>query len=109
MALISLSGVRKSFGASQILDEITFSIGAGEKVALVGPNGCGKTTVLHIIAGLDEPDSGQMQILPGTTIGYMPQDSELDGTRTLVEEVSNASVEVLELEARLRRLESAME
>ena len=108
MALITLSSARKSFGAFQVLDEITFTVGAGEKVALVGPNGSGKTTILRLIAGLDEPDQGSAVVLPGTSIGFMPQDSELVGDRTLVEEVSNASVEVQRLERELRRLEAAM-
>jgi ATP-binding cassette subfamily F protein 3 len=108
MALITLSGVRKSFGAFQVLDEVTFTIGPSEKVALVGPNGSGKTTILRLIAGLDEPDTGLVQVLPGTSIGFMPQDSELTGGGTLVEEVSNASTEIKRLERELRRLESAM-
>jgi len=108
MALITLSGIRKSFGAFQALDEVTFTIGSGEKVALVGPNGSGKTTILRLIMGLDEPDTGSLQVLPGTSIGFMPQDSELAGDRTLVEEVSNASVEVQHFERELRRLEAAM-
>ena len=108
MALITLNSARKSFGAFQVLDEITFTVGAGEKVALVGPNGSGKTTILRLIAGLDEPDQGSAVVLPGTSIGFMPQDSELVGDRTLVEEVSNASVEVQRLERELRRLEAAM-
>ncbi len=108
MALITLDRARKSFGAFQALDEVTFTVGAGEKVALVGPNGCGKTTVLRMIVGADEPDQGFCTVTPGTSIGFMPQDSELVGNRTLVEEVSNASQEVLRLERELRRLESAM-
>ena len=108
MALITLNGVRKSFGAFQVLDEVTFTIGASEKVALVGPNGSGKTTILRLITGQDEPDTGSVLVLPGTSIGFMPQDTELFGVSTLVEEVSNASVEVKHLESELRRLESAM-
>ena len=108
MALITLNGVRKSFGAFQVLDEVTFTVGTGEKVALVGPNGSGKTTILRLIAGLDVADTGLAQVLPGTSIGFMPQDTELAGDRTLVEEVSNASVEVQRLERELRRLEAGM-
>ena len=108
MALVTLSSARKSFGAFQVLDEVTFTVGAAEKVALVGPNGSGKTTILRLITGQDEPDQGIVQVLPGTSIGFMPQESELIGDRTLVEEVSNASEEVLRLERELRRLESAM-
>ena len=108
MALVTLDRVRRSFGALKVLDEVTFTIGATEKIALVGPNGSGKTTILRIVAGLDEADQGSAQVLPGTTISFMPQDSELVGDRTLVEEVSNASEDVLRLEHELRRLESAM-
>ncbi len=108
MALITLDRARKAFGAFQVLDEVTFTVGAGEKVALVGPNGSGKTTILRMITGQDEPDQGSAVVIPGTSIGYMPQDSELVGYRTLVEEVSNASEEVLRLERELRRLETAM-
>ena len=69
MALITISGIRKSFGAFQALDEVTFTIGAGEKVALVGPNGSGKTTILRMIVGQEDPDSGTMQVIGGTSIG----------------------------------------
>jgi len=108
MALISLSCVRKSFGGFDVLDEVTFTIGASEKVALVGPNGSGKTTILRMIVGQEDPDGGSADLLPGTTIGFMPQDTELSGGGNLVDEVSNATTEIKHLERELRRLESAM-
>lgn len=108
MALISLNSVRKSFGGFDVLDEVTFTIGASEKVALVGPNGSGKTTILRMITGQDDPDSGSVQVLPDTSIGFMPQDSELTGSGNLVDEVSNATTEIKHLEREMRRLEAAM-
>lgn len=108
LAIITLNAIRKSFGAFQALDEVTFTVGAGEKVALVGPNGSGKTTILRLIMRMDEPDTGFLQVLPGTSIGFMPQDSELAGDSTLIDEVSNASEEIHRMERELRRLESAM-
>ena len=108
MALISLNSVRKSFGGFEVLDEVTFTIGSSEKVALVGPNGSGKTTILRMITGQEDPDSGSVQVLPGTSIGVMTQDSELTGGGNLVDEVSNATTEIKHLERELRRLETAM-
>ncbi|MHB1458983.1 MAG: ABC-F family ATP-binding cassette domain-containing protein [Armatimonadota bacterium] len=108
MAIISLNGVSKSFGAYQILDEVSFTLGASEKIALVGPNGSGKTTILRMITDQDTPDIGTVNVLPGTTIGLMTQDTELNGGGTLLEEVSNASTEVWSLEREMRRLETAM-
>ncbi|MHB0913347.1 MAG: ABC-F family ATP-binding cassette domain-containing protein [Armatimonadota bacterium] len=108
MALITLSQVRKSFGAFQVVDEASFTVGNGEKVALVGPNGSGKTTLLRMIAGLEEPESGQVVVLPGSSVGYMRQDDELHGGSTLLDEVAGASVEIQHLERELRRLEAAM-
>jgi len=108
MALVTFDSVCKSFGALQVLDEVSFTLGRGEKVALVGPNGSGKTTILRMIVGMETPDSGTVNVLPGVTIGFMPQDSELSGDLTLLEEVSRASEELVRLEQRLRRLEIAM-
>ena len=108
MAIISLNGVRKSYGAIQVLDEVTFTLGAGEKIALVGPNGSGKTTILRLIAGIEEHDTGILSILPGTSFGFMTQDSELTGSEPLLEEVSNASTEIKHMERELRRIEHAM-
>lgn len=108
MAVITFNNVSKSFGAAQILDEASFAIGSGEKIALVGPNGSGKTTILKLIAGQDVPDGGSITILPGVTIGFMTQDSELDGNGILIDEVSNASAQVKSLEREMRRLEAIM-
>ncbi|MEI6914003.1 MAG: ABC-F family ATP-binding cassette domain-containing protein [Armatimonadota bacterium] len=108
MALVSLSGVRKSFGAFQALDEVSFTVGNSEKVALVGPNGTGKTTILRLITRQDTADSGQVSILPDTTIGYVRQDSELEGVETLLDAVSNASGEIKRLEAEMHRVERAL-
>ena len=108
MAIITLNSARKAFGAFQALDDVTFTIGAGEKLALVGPNGSGKTTILRLILGLEEPDSGVVEVLPGAVTGYMPQDSELTGDGLLLDEVSNASGEVRRLEGEIRSLEHAI-
>lgn len=108
MAAISLSSVRKSFGAFEVLDDVSFTLSAGEKIALVGPNGSGKTTILNLILGLDEPDSGQISVIPGTSIGYMSQDSRIEGRHALIEEVANSATDILHLEGELRRLEHAM-
>jgi ATP-binding cassette subfamily F protein 3 len=108
MAIITLSGVRKSFGAFQVLDDVSFTVGAGEKIALVGPNGSGKSTILHLILGYDEPDSGALSIIPGTSIGFMQQDSQISGDHSLIEEVATSATEILRLERELRRLEIAM-
>jgi ATP-binding cassette subfamily F protein 3 len=108
LALITLSAIRKSYGAFQVLDEVSFIIGNDEKVALVGPNGSGKTTIMRIISGEEECDTGTLNILPGTTIGYMHQENEIAGNGMLLEEVSNASTEIKHLEREMRRLEVAM-
>ncbi|MCC6484598.1 MAG: ABC-F family ATP-binding cassette domain-containing protein [Armatimonadetes bacterium] len=108
MALISLNAARKFYGAFQALDEATFTVGTSEKVALVGPNGSGKTTILRLIAALETPDSGAVSVLPGATIGYVQQDSELTGQEPLLSSVSGASSEVRRLEAEMRDLEGHM-
>jgi len=72
--MLTAHHISKSFGVETILDQVTFSINAGERVGLVGPNGCGKTTLLRILAGLDEPDGGAVQLTPSDVrIGYLAQ------------------------------------
>jgi ABC-type nitrate/sulfonate/bicarbonate transport system ATPase subunit len=80
--LIVCSGLRKSFGATAALAEVTLELRAGELVAVVGPSGCGKTTLLRILAGLIEPDAGE--VARSGRVVYMPQgDSLLPWRRTL--------------------------
>ncbi|HWH09484.1 MAG TPA: ABC-F family ATP-binding cassette domain-containing protein [Candidatus Thermoplasmatota archaeon] len=80
----------KRFGDDVILDDASFSLGKGDKVGLIGPNGCGKTTLLRMVVGLERPTSGTLEVSPGVKIGFFDQEhAGLDPSRTLIEEVKS--------------------
>ncbi|MFA6004463.1 MAG: ABC transporter ATP-binding protein [Elusimicrobiota bacterium] len=70
-ALLEIAGVSKSFGATQVLTDINFTVGPAEFLTLLGPSGCGKTTTLRIIAGFEQPDAGRVR-LRGTDVTELP-------------------------------------
>ncbi len=75
----------KSYGIQTVIEKITFSILPGERVGLVGPNGCGKTTLLRMIMGEEEADQGSISLAPGATLGYLPQGLTADLSLSLEE------------------------
>jgi ATP-binding cassette, subfamily F, member 3 len=81
--MIKAQNLQKSYGSLTVLLNVSFSLGQGQKVALVGNNGTGKTTLLKIIAGLEELDTGDIQIARNACIGYLPQDTSLVGDETI--------------------------
>src|SRR6185437_11640988 len=80
--LLFLKDIQIRFGNTQLLDGAEFSVGAGERLALVGRNGSGKSTLLKIAAGLVDADSGERFAQPGATIRYLPQEPSLAGYAT---------------------------
>ncbi|MDR3691698.1 MAG: ABC-F family ATP-binding cassette domain-containing protein [Fimbriimonas sp.] len=106
--LLSVSNVAKAFGVDQILTGVTFRMEAREKVALVGRNGTGKTTLLKILTGQYEPDSGAVQLAKGAKIGYLRQEALVATDRTVLEEAEEAVKRQLTLQARLNELEDLM-
>lgn len=76
--IYALKGVSLAFGNNQLFKNVELYINKGDKISLVGRNGSGKSTLLKVIAGLLEPDSGEIFIQPGIKVSYMPQEPELD-------------------------------
>lgn len=108
MALLSAVDLSKSYGPVDIFSGISLSIPHGARIAIVGPNGIGKTTLLRILLGLEEPSAGSVQQARNLTCGYLAQEAHLDGTHTLWMECLEAISELQSLEAELARLEVAM-
>ncbi len=108
MSLINGLNLTKSFGAVDIFSRVSFSIPHGARIALVGPNGIGKTTLLRILVGLDEPSSGSLQRGRGLNLGYLPQEAGLHGTHSLWEECLKSMGDLRRMEADLASLEAAM-
>lgn len=79
----TLKDIKLRFGTNQLFRGVELYINRGDKISLVGRNGSGKSTLLKIIAGLQEPDEGEIFIQPNTTIGYMPQETDLSAYKTL--------------------------
>ena len=98
MPVVSLDNITVNFGSSPILDGITLSIEAGERIGLVGPNGEGKTTLLSVITGALEPDSGNVYRQRGLRIGILPQNHRLSGGLSLFDAVYAGHPEIHELE-----------
>ena len=106
--VIEVSDITKSFGTDLILDHLSFGIKEGEKCALTGINGCGKTTLLRILAGESAADSGTIVTASGTAVGYLPQDHETDSDLCLYDFIKEAKAPVFEMESRLRSYEERM-
>ncbi|HPL82406.1 MAG TPA: ATP-binding cassette domain-containing protein, partial [Anaerolineaceae bacterium] len=81
--MLHVNRVSKRFDYTRILQDISFTLGDGEKVALVGANGSGKSTLMNIIAGELEADSGTVTFSGNDTLGYLPQKGKLSGARTI--------------------------
>ncbi|MHB8604821.1 MAG: ABC-F family ATP-binding cassette domain-containing protein [Thermoplasmatota archaeon] len=89
--VLHVEGLTQRFADDLVLDGAEFTLTKGDKVGLIGPNGCGKTTLLRIVAGLTKPTSGLVDVSPGVKLGFFDQEhAGLDATRTLIEEVRAA-------------------
>src|SRR5689334_3302699 len=82
MPVLTAHAVTKAYGLRPLFDQATFTIRRGEKVALLGPNGTGKSTLLRVLAGLEPLDSGSIDRRRDASILYLPQEPELDPERT---------------------------
>ena len=102
--MISIDNLTVSYGGWTLFDGISFLVNPKERIGLVGKNGAGKTTILKLIAGLQQPTSGAVTKTADCTIGYLPQQMQVADTTTLIAETAKAFEEVLALEAEIERL-----
>ncbi len=108
MSILVADRIAKSYDPQDLFWDISCSIARGDRIALVGQNGTGKSTLLRILAGLEPPSSGQVYRAKGLRIGFLPQEATLEGDRTLWQEMMIAFEPLRALEARLHRLEVEM-
>lgn len=87
MNYLSIESISKRFADREILSDLTFGMAAGDKVALVAQNGTGKSTLMKIIAGLEEPDSGRVVFRKGIKVRYLMQDPKINPDLTIWESV----------------------
>ncbi|MCI9622666.1 MAG: ABC-F family ATP-binding cassette domain-containing protein [Lachnospiraceae bacterium] len=106
--ILACQSIHHSFGADTILKDASFHIEEREKAAIVGINGAGKSTLLKIIVHELSPDSGQVVLAKGRTLGYLAQHQDLESSRTIYQELLEVKRDVIELESRIRALEQEM-
>lgn len=108
MSLIQIEQLTKSFGAQVLFAPFSAHVTRGDRIALVGDNGVGKSTLLSMIAGAEELSSGEIHRAQGMAIGYLPQLARLEGEGTLYQAIQKPFADLLEAEKELRRLEELM-
>jgi ATP-binding cassette subfamily F protein 3 len=106
--VLTVSNLAKSHGARTLFRDVTLQLSPGRRIALIGGNGVGKTTICEIIVGLQDPDEGEVSKPNDYRIGYLPQELMEAWTGTVLDEVLRGSGEILDLEAELRRLEAVI-
>jgi len=107
--MLTAHHLHKTYGIQPILQDISFSISHNERVGLIGPNGCGKTTLMRILAGLEQPDSGTVSSTrPNLRVGYLAQGMDFQPDQTLQTALSLHPVSDADLEAEIASLASAL-
>ena len=109
MIVLSAQNVAKSFGINTVLKDVSLTLQQGDRMGLVGVNGCGKSTLMRIIAGLDTPDSGELSLVRGTKVGYLAQQDMVTHGATIWAELEKVYEPVFAMEEKLRALEQEME
>ena len=104
--MIELRNIELAFGARTIFGGASAVINKGDRIGLVGSNGAGKSTLLKILCGLEHPDAGEIAKPKYATVGYLPQDAIVVGSRPLFDEVESAFGKVVELRARMAEVDS---
>src|SRR3954453_20053121 len=102
-ALLTANDLALAYGHQRLLETVTLTVAPGEKVGLVGRNGCGKTSLLRILAGHQNADAGDIARRRGLRIGYLPQEFELDGNLTARQNIEAGAADLMEW---LRRYET---
>jgi ATP-binding cassette subfamily F protein uup len=95
-ALLTANDLALAYGHQRLLEAVTLTVAPGEKVGLVGRNGCGKTSLLRILAGHQNADAGDIARRRGLRIGYLPQEFELDGNLTARENIEAGAADLME-------------
>lgn len=99
--MLNIHNLSISFGGETLFDEITFRLGAGDRVGLIGKNGAGKSTMLKILSGEQEPDTGQIAKDKELKIGFLKQDIDFIQGRTVIEEAQQAFEEIKAIEKKI--------
>src|SRR5688572_18155139 len=108
MSLITANSLSKSFGAEDLFANVSFSVAKGARLALVGPNGIGKTTLLHILIGQEEPSSGTVTRARNIRIGYLPQEADFQLEGTLWQACLEPFADLIRQQGELEKLEDEM-
>ncbi len=111
MSILNAHNLSQSFGADDLFEQIDLRVEAKERIGIVGPNGCGKTTLLQILAGVQEPTRGEVMWQKGLSVGYLQQEAVLTfrgQENTIYAEMMTVFAEVQALEAEMRAVETAM-
>ena len=108
MIILSLQGIRKSFGTNEVLKEVSLTLQDGERMGLVGVNGSGKSTLMKIIAGQETQDGGTVSLQKGLKIGYLAQQGELTGEETVRRTLESVFDPIVRLEEEMRETERQM-
>ena len=95
--ILTATEITVSYGDRTVLDAATLAIDEGDRIGLVGRNGCGKTTFLRILAGLQSPDSGDVTLRRELVVSYLPQDFMLDANKNVLENIRDGAKPVLDL------------
>lgn len=110
MIILDVNKIGKNFGYGQLFEDVSFSLNEGESISIVGPNGCGKSTMLKIIAGLEKADSGQISIKKDAKIAYLDQTgSSIVDDRTVYEILKDGFGKLNEMERQLENMQAKLE